>query len=48
MNKQNIMKTIKRFIKSRLVKANRKPIKTIVLSTGVVCEHYANGTIKVN
>jgi hypothetical protein len=42
------MKTIKRVINSRLQKANRKPIKTIVLSTGIICEHFANGTIKIS
>ena len=40
------MKAIKRFIKARLVKASIKPFKTIVLPTGIVCEHYKNGNIK--
>jgi hypothetical protein len=42
------MRAIKRFFKARLVKANIKPVRTIVLPTGVVCEHYKNGTIKVS
>ena len=24
-----------------------KPIKTIILPTGIICEHYANGNVKV-
>jgi hypothetical protein len=42
------MKTIKRFIKSRLAKANIKPVRIIELPTGIICEHYKNGTIKIN
>jgi len=41
------MKTIKRIIKQ--VKENKsiKPYKVIRLSSGVICEHYNNGNIKV-
>lgn len=41
------MKTIKRIIKQVKESKNLKPYKVVKLSTGVVCEHYANGTIKV-
>ena len=40
------MKGIKRIIKAKIVKLNIKPVKVIVLQTGVICEHFANGTIK--
>ena len=36
-----------RVIKSKLVERNIKPIRTTVLSTGLVCEEYFNGTIKI-
>tara|TARA_R110000822_G_scaffold5786_2_gene24716 strand:+ start:186 stop:371 length:186 start_codon:yes stop_codon:yes gene_type:complete len=45
--KQNKMKGIKRNIIAQLVKLNIRPIKTIILPTGVICEHYANGHVKV-
>lgn len=41
------MKGIKRKIIAQLVKLNIKPIKTIILPTGIICEHYANGHVKV-
>ena len=41
------MKAIKRFIKKQLVKLNIKPVKVVVLPTGIVCEHFKNGNIKV-
>ena len=41
------MKGIKRNIIAQLVKFNIKPFKTVILKTGVICEHYANGIIKV-
>ncbi len=41
------MKTIKRIIKQVKESKNLKPYKVVTLPTGVVCEHYANGTIKV-
>ena len=41
------MKNIIRVIKNKLVSRNIKPIRTTVLPTGLVCEEYFNGTIKV-
>lgn len=41
------MNKIIRVIKSKLVLSNIKPIRTTVLSTGLVCEEYSNGTIKI-
>ena len=41
------MKNIIRVIKSKLILSNIKPIRTTVLSTGLVCEEYSNGTIKI-
>lgn len=41
------MKGIKRYIKSRLVGLNLKPVKVVVLPTGLTCLHFSNGTIKV-
>ena len=41
------MKGIKRKIIAQLVKLNIKPIQTIILPTGIICEHYANGNVKV-
>ena len=41
------MKNIIRVIKSKLVERNIKPIRTTVLPTGLVCEEYFNGTIKI-
>lgn len=41
------MKGIKRKIIAQLVNLNIKPFKTVILKTGIICEHYANGNIKV-
>ena len=41
------METIKRIIKERKENNNSKPYKVVTLSTGVVCEHYSNGHVKV-
>ena len=41
------MQTIKRIIKERKENKNLKPYKVVTLSTGVVCEHYTNGQVKV-
>ena len=41
------MKTIKRIIKQVKENKNVKPYKVVTLSTGVVCEHYINGQVKV-
>ena len=41
------MKNIIRVIKAKLVERNIKPIRTTVLPTGLVCEEYFNGTIKI-
>jgi len=41
------MKTIKRIIKQVKENKNLKPYKVVRLSTGVICEHYSNGNVKV-
>ena len=41
------METIKRIIKERKENKNLKPYKIVTLSTGIVCEHYSNGHVKV-
>jgi ClpP class serine protease len=41
------METIKRIIKQVKENKNLKPYKVVRLSTGVICEHYSNGNIKV-
>ena len=41
------METIKRIIKERNESKNLKPYKVVRLSTGVICEHYSNGNVKV-
>jgi hypothetical protein len=41
------MKTIKRIIKTQLVNLNIKPVKVVILPTGLVCEHFKNGKINV-
>jgi hypothetical protein len=41
------MKTIKRIIKQVKENKNLKPYKVVRLSSGVICEHYSNGNIKV-
>ena len=45
-NKDN-MKTIKRIIKQVKENKNLKPCKVVRLSTGLICEHYSNGNVKV-
>jgi uncharacterized phage-like protein YoqJ len=45
--KQNKMKAIKKIIKTQLVNLNIKPVKVVILPTGIVCEHFKNGNIKV-
>jgi len=44
---KNKMKTIKRIIKQVKENKNLKPYKVVRLSSGVICEHYSNGNIKV-
>lgn len=46
---KNIIRVIKErsYINSKLVSRNIKPIRVTVLPTGLVCEEYLNGTIKV-
>jgi hypothetical protein len=41
------MKKIIRLFKRKQVTSNIKPIRTTVLPTGLVCEEYLNGTIKI-
>jgi hypothetical protein len=41
------MKTIKRIIKEYKENRNLIPFKTVILETGVICQHYKNGTIEV-
>ena len=41
------METIKRIIKERKENKNLKPYKVVRLSSGVICEHYSNGNVKV-
>ena len=41
------MKTIKRIIKTQLVNLNIKPVKVVILPTGIICEHFKNGKVKV-
>jgi uncharacterized protein with HEPN domain len=41
------MKAIKRIIKEYREDKNLIPFKTIILDTGVICQHYRNGKIKV-
>lgn len=41
------MKTIKRIIKQVKESKNLKPYKVVRLSSGIICEHYSNGNIKV-
>jgi len=42
------METIKRIIKERKENNNSKPVKVVVLKTGLVCKHYKNGNIEIN
>jgi len=44
---KNKMKTIKRIIKQVKENKNLKPYKVVRLSTGLICEHYSNGNVKV-
>jgi hypothetical protein len=41
------MKTIKRIIKEYKENKNLIPFKTVILATGVICQHYKNGKINV-
>lgn len=41
------MRTIKRMIKQYKENRNLIPFKTVILPTGVVCQHYRNGLIEV-
>jgi hypothetical protein len=41
------MKTIKKIIETQLVNLNIKPVKVVILPTGIVCEHFKNGNINV-
>jgi len=41
------MKTIKRIITHYKQEMNLTPFKTVKLETGIICQHYRNGTIKV-
>ena len=34
------MKTIKKIIETQLVNLNIKPVKVVILPTGIVCEHF--------
>ena len=45
--KTSIMKTIRRIIKEYKENKNLIPFKTVVLDTGVICQHYRNGKIEV-
>lgn len=41
------MKTIKKMIKQYKENKNLIPFKTVILDTGVICQHYRNGKIEV-
>ena len=41
------MKTIRRIIKEYKENKNLIPFKTVILNTGVICQHYRNGKIEV-
>ena len=41
------MKAIKRIIKQYMENKNLTPFKTVILDTGVICQHYRNGKINV-
>ena len=41
------MKTIIKIIKEYKENKNLIPFKTVILDTGVICQHYRNGKIKV-
>jgi len=41
------MKGIFNYFKNYKVNTNQKPYKKVVLPTGIICEHYLNGKIKI-
>jgi len=41
------MKKLKRIIKKVLIEMDLRPNKIVTLPTGVICEHFNNGNIKV-
>ena len=41
------MKTISKIIRQYREKNNLIPFKTVILDTGVICQHYRNGKIEV-
>lgn len=41
------MKTIKKIIEQYKENRNLIPFKTVILKTGVICQHYRNGKIEV-
>ena len=41
------MRTIKRIIQQYRENKNLIPFKTVILDTGVICQHYKNGKIEV-
>ena len=41
------MKTISKIIRQYKEKKNLIPFKTVILDTGVICQHYKNGKIEV-
>jgi len=41
------MKTIKRLLRQFKERNNTIPYKVVKLPTGLICEHYRNGDIKV-
>ena len=41
------MKTIKNVIREFKEKRNLIPFNTVILNTGVICQHYRNGKIEV-
>ena len=41
------MKTISKIIRQYKENKNLIPFKTVILDTGVICQHYKNGKIEV-
>ena len=41
------MKTISKIIRQYREKKNLIPFKTVILDTGIICQHYRNGKIEV-
>jgi len=41
------MEKLKAIIREQKINSNKIPYKTVILSTGVVCEHYKNGKVEV-